>query len=319
MNDSVISAMENARPNKASVSRAEDIFSTTLARAVDRRGVLLLGVCNVTPDSFSDGGDHATTREACAWVDELLAQGADMVDVGGESTRPGATPVPVKEQLERVLEVVRYAARKVAVSIDTTSAEVADACVEAGACAVNDVSCGRSGDLAKVAAERHTAYILMHSRGTQEEMSGFSTYPDEAYGDVVIDVLGEWSEAASHVRDAGVPPAAIVMDPGLGFAKNARHSAEILRRMPEIVSASSVPVLVGASRKSFLKAWDADAEPKERLGASLAAAIYAVRAGAKLVRVHDVRATRQAVDTFVSLENVPPARDTDRLIEIPHV
>jgi dihydropteroate synthase len=296
------------------------MFTATLERAVDRRGVMLLGVCNVTPDSFSDGGAHLSLSDARAWIDELVAQGADVVDIGGESTKPGAAPVPPNVQLERVLEVVRYAATRLPVSIDTTSPAVADACIEAGACAVNDVSCARDIALAGVAARRQAAYILMHSRGTQEEMTGFSTYPDEAYGDVVVDVLSEWCEAAARVREAGVAPKDIVMDPGLGFAKNARHSAEILRRMGEIVSASSVPVLVGASRKSFLKTWDADATPGERLGASVAAALFAVKAGASALRVHDVRATRQAVDTFSALDRPPPDRDTDRLIEaVPHV
>ena len=206
-----------------------------------------------------------------------------MVDIGGESTRPGAQPIAPEVQLERVLEVVRYAARRLPVSIDTTSARVADACIEVGACAINDVSCAHDLELARVAARRQTAYFLMHTRGTQAEMAGFSTYPDEAYGDVVIDVLGEWSEAAGRVREAGVSPSALVMDPGLGFAKNSRHSAEILRRTAEIVSASSVPVLVGASRKSFLRGLlaveDAEIPPKDRLGGSVAAALFAARAG----------------------------------------
>lgn len=225
-------------------------FTSTLEEAVERRGVLLLGVCNVTPDSFSDGGEHLSLRDACAHVDALIGEGADMIDVGGESTRPGAAPVSPADQLARVLEVVRHAAKRVPVSIDTTSAEVADACIDAGACAVNDVSCARAGtELAKIAARRNAAYFLMHARGTQAEMTDFSAYPDDAYGDVVIDVLGEWSEAAARVRDAGVK--SLVMDPGLGFAKNARHSGELLRRLAEIVSAASAPVLVGASRKSF--------------------------------------------------------------------
>jgi dihydropteroate synthase len=276
-------------------------FTSALERAKGRRGVLILGICNVTPDSFSDGGEHFSARDACERVDALIGEGADMIDVGGESSRPSATPVSPQQQLERVLEVVRYAARRVPVSIDTTNAEVADACLEVGACAINDVSCARDIEMARVAARRQAAYFLMHSRGPQADMVGFSAYPDDAYGDVVVDVLGEWSEAAARVRDAGVTDDALVLDPGLGFAKNARHSAEILRRMAEIVSASSVPVLIGASRKSFLKTWDAEAEPKERLGASIASALFAVRAGVKLVRVHDVRATRQALETFHAL------------------
>jgi len=285
-------------------------FASALREAVERRGVLLLGVCNVTPDSFSDGGEHLEFRDACARVDALVAEGADMIDVGGESTRPGSAPVAPRDQLARVLEVVRYAAQRVPVSIDTTSAEVADACLDAGACAVNDVSCARAPELAKVAAKRHAAYVLMHARGTQSEMPDFSAYPDDAYGDVVIDVLGEWSEAAGRVRDAGVTE--LVMDPGLGFAKNARHSAELLRRLAEIVSAAAAPVLVGASRKSFLKSLaQDDAHPKERVGASIAAALFARAAGAKILRVHDVRATRQALDAFAALQ-IPAPTDTER-------
>ena len=297
-----------------------DEFVSALERGTDKRGVLLLGVCNVTPDSFSDGGDHVSLRDACAFVDHLIAEGADMIDVGGESTRPGAQPVAPGEQLARVLEVVRYASKRVPVSIDTTSAVVADACLEAGACAVNDVSCARDPDLARAAARHHAAYFLMHARGTQAEMADYSTYPDDAYGDIVIDVLGEWSEAASHVRDAGVTQ--LVMDPGLGFAKNARQSTELLRRTSELVSAASVPVLVGASRKSFLKHLSSDdaASPKERVGASLVAALFAAKHGARMLRVHDVGATRQALDSCIALDphflaSLPKAIDTERSLE----
>jgi dihydropteroate synthase len=153
----------------------------------------------------------------------------------------------------------------------------------------------------------------MHARGSQEDMKDFSTYPDDAYGDVVIDVLGEWSEAAARVRDAGVKE--LVMDPGLGFAKNARHSGEILRRLSEIVSAAHAPVLVGASRKSFLKALvNDDASPKDRIGASIAAALFARAAGARILRVHDVRATRHALDAHAAL-HIPAPTDTERSLD----
>jgi dihydropteroate synthase len=298
------------------VSEKVDVFLHALGRAVDDRGVLLLGVCNVTPDSFSDGGEHLSLRDACARVDALIDEGADMVDVGGESSRPGAAPVAPAEQLARVLEVVRHAGRRVPTSIDTTSAAVADACLQAGACAVNDVSCGRSPELLATTAKHRAAYFLMHSRGTQQQMAGFSTYPDDGYGDVLIDVLGEWSEAAAAAREAGVPANGIVMDPGLGFAKNARQSAELLRRTRELVAASPSPVLIGASRKSFLRQWAGSAEPKERLGASIAAAVYAAQAGAKMLRVHDVRATRHALVTFRGLSQGTPAPvDTEPSLE----
>ena len=275
-----------------------EAFRRVIERARAARGVALMGVCNVTPDSFSDGGRHFDARAARDRVDELLAEGADVVDVGGESTRPGAPAVPAAEQIARVLEVVRHAVRRGAcVSLDTTSAQVAAACLDAGACAVNDVSCLRDEALAGVVAASGAALVLMHARGTQEQMRGFSQYPDAAYDDVVRDVLGEWERAAGRAVAAGVPRTALLMDPGLGFAKNARHSAELLARASELVRAVDVPVLVGASRKSFLAAAvDEAASPSERIGASIAAALHAVRAGVAVLRVHDVRATRQAID-----------------------
>ncbi len=274
-----------------------EAFLRMLDRARSARGVALMGVCNVTPDSFSDGGRYLEPKAARARVDELVGQGADIVDVGGESTRPGAAPVAASEQIARVLDSVRYAVSLgVCVSIDTASAEVAEASLEAGACIVNDASCLRHGALARVVAARGAALVLMHARGSQEKMRGFSQYPDEGYGDVVRDVLREWGEAAERAALAGVRRRAMSMDPGLGFAKNARQSLDLLARLGEIVGSLDVPVAVGASRKSFLTVADAGASPDERLGASIAAALHAARAGASILRVHDVRATRQAVD-----------------------
>ncbi|HZU82136.1 MAG TPA: dihydropteroate synthase [Polyangiaceae bacterium] len=274
-----------------------EVFRRVLDRARATRGAALMGVCNVTPDSFSDGGRYLEPLAAKARVDELLAQGADIIDLGGESTRPGARPVPAGEQIARVLEVARYAASLGAcTTIDTASPEVADAVLDAGACAVNDASCLRDGALAGVVAARGAGLVLMHARGTQEQMRGFSQYPDAGYGDVVRDVLQEWAAAAERARSSGVPREALVMDPGLGFAKNAGQSMVLLDRIGEIVRAVGLPVAVGASRKSFLALVDPDAGPADRLGASIAAAVHAVRRGAAVVRVHDVRATRQAID-----------------------
>jgi dihydropteroate synthase len=277
-----------------------------------RRGVALVGVCNVTPDSFSDGGHHLSFDAACRRIDELVREGADMVDIGAESTRPGALPVPASEQLSRMLEVVRYAATQTCVSVDTTLPEVAEACLGAGAVAVNDVSCLEDPRLAEVAAVHEAILIVMHARGAQAKMHGFSVYPDSGYGDVLEDVLSEWGRAADRAVSRGLPRSALVMDPGFGFSKNAQQSLLLLKRTGELVKRLDVPVMVGASRKSFLRVVDPEAQPTERLGASVAAAVHAVRAGAALVRVHDVRATRQAIDLFdltLFAPGAPDARD----------
>ena len=267
-----------------------------------------MGICNVTPDSFSDGGRHFALADACARVDELLAEGADFIDIGAESTRPGARPVPPEEQLARMLEVVRYAAtRGAAVSVDTTSPDVAAPCLEAGAVAVNDVSCLADPRLADVTAAAHATLVLMHSRGPQAEMRGFSDYPESGYDDVVADVVREWNVAAARAVTRGVARSQLVMDPGLGFSKSARQSADLLRRTRELVVRTGVPVLIGASKKSFLTLVDPEAGPGLRLGASLAASVHAAQRGASLVRVHDVRAARQAIDMALMLDAVPLA------------
>jgi dihydropteroate synthase len=255
-----------------------------------------MGVCNVTPDSFSDGGAFATVERARARVDALLAEGADVVDIGGESTRPGAAPVQAAEQLARVLDVVRHAVERGAcVSIDTGDPEVADACLAAGAVAVNDATCLRDVRLARVAGDHDAAYVLMHTRGAPAEMTRLTSY-----GDVVDDIVGEWEAAACRATESptGLAREALLFDPGIGFAKTAEQSIELLRRLPELARRVVVPVVVGASRKSFLRAIDAGAGANDggRIGGSIAAALHAARFGARLVRVHDVRATRQALD-----------------------
>jgi dihydropteroate synthase len=273
-----------------------------------------MGICNVTPDSFSDGGRYFDAHAARARVDELIAEGADIIDVGGESTRPGSSGVPPRVQLERVLPIVRYAADSGAcVSIDTTSAMVAAACLDVGAHAVNDVSLLRERGLAEVVAGNGACLILSHSRAPQALMAGAGGWSLCAYGDVVADVVTEWEAAAAQASKLGVPREALVMDPGLGFSKASRHSFELVRRAREVVerinahadpndSSSFVPVLYGASRKSFLTLADGGREtkPDQRDGASVAAALHALRAGVRILRVHDVRATRQAID----MENI---------------
>jgi dihydropteroate synthase len=280
-----------------------------------------MGVCNVTPDSFSDGGRFLGREEARARVAALLAEGADIVDIGGESTRPGARPVEPREQLERVLDLVLWASKRTCVSIDTTSPEVAAACLDAGAHAVNDVSLLADPALGGVTAGSGAALVLSHARAPQETMAGFGKWPLSAYGDVVKDVLADWERAAAQAFALGLPRESLVMDPGLGFSKASQHSLELLRRASELVSAmGDVPVLFGASRKSFLTLASGAGSsaspspalppPAERLGASIAAAVHAARAGVRILRVHDVRATRQAVDMSVVLDTPPGHADS---------
>jgi dihydropteroate synthase len=284
------------------VYRGAETFRHVLARARAGRGLALMGICNVTPDSFSDGGHFLAPEAARSRVDQLLAEGADFIDIGGESTKPGALPVPASEQIARVLDVVRYAvAAGACVSVDTSSAEVAAACLDQGACVVNDVSCLRETALGGVVASTGAALVLMHTRGLPQEMTDFGSYPPDGYKDIVREICAEWGFAAERARALGVPADAIAMDPGLGFAKSAQQSTELLARVREIVEAVGVPVAVGASRKSFLTTVDPGAAPHERLGSSIAAALHAARSGVALLRVHDVRATRQAVDLSLRL------------------
>jgi dihydropteroate synthase len=278
-----------------------------------------MGVCNVTPDSFSDGGRFFDRDSARARVEAMLAEGADIVDIGGESTRPGAKPVEAREQLERVLDLVAWASTRTCVSIDTTSPQVAAACLDAGAHAVNDVSLLANPELASVTAGSGAALVLSHARAPQERMAGFGKWPLSAYDDIVKDVLADWERAAAQALALGVPRESLVMDPGLGFSKASRHSFELLRRASELVSAmGDVPVLFGASRKSFLTLVDpSGTEPADRLGASIAAAVHAARAGVRIVRVHDVRATRQAIDMAVVLGTKPGHADSsDRALGV---
>jgi dihydropteroate synthase len=260
-----------------------------------------MGVLNVTPDSFSDGGRFVTDGAWSARIDSLLAEGADVIDVGGESTRPGAAEIPAEEQLRRVLDPIRHAVeRRAIVSIDTTLPEVADAAVAAGASIINDVSCLRHEGLAHVARARAVHLVVMHSRGSMTKMKGFSDETDDAYEDVVLDVTNELADALARAKRAGVPCEALLADPGLGFHKNARHSFTLLRRLGELARLE-VPLVVGASRKSFL-AREVPSPAAERIGGSIAAALAAARNGALMVRVHDVRATRQALAVDRAIE-----------------
>lgn len=257
-----------------------------------------MGVLNVTPDSFSDGGCFADTESAVAHGLEMAAAGADLVDVGGESTRPGADRVDAAEECRRVLPVIReLSAAGVRTSVDTTRAEVAAAALNAGASLVNDVSGGLAdAGMARLVADAGVPWVLMHWRGHSREM-----YAAARYGDVVTEVCAELTARVEDVVAAGVAPEQLVIDPGLGFAKRAEHNWTLLAGLDRIV-AIGLPVLVGASRKTFLGRLLADGggEPRSaelRDAATLATTVLAAEAGAWGVRVHDAGASVDAVRT----------------------
>lgn len=264
----------------------------------------VMGVVNVTPDSFSDGGRYLETDLAVAHGRELLAYGADILDIGGESTRPGATRPLVTEELDRVVPVIeQLAADGARISVDTMRAEVASAAIAAGARIVNDVSGGLADpDILGVVAEAGTRYVAMHWRAHSQVMQDFTTY-DGPVADVVAEEL---AERIGAIRSAGVADQQVVLDPGLGFAKTADQNWELLRHL-EALEALGFPLLIGASRKRFFGELlaDPDGEPRpvaEREHAHVALVALLARRGVWGVRVHDVRAARDGLEVVERLE-----------------
>lgn len=259
---------------------------------------LVMGVVNVTPDSFSDGGRWATTELAVAHGRQLIAQGADLLDVGGESTRPGARRVDLAEEQNRVLPVIReLAAAGVAVSVDTIHAATAAAAIEAGAVVVNDVSGGLADPaMAGVLADAGVVYICQHWRGDPRTMDGLTDYG----GDVLAGVEAELRARLDGLADAGLADEQVVIDPGLGFAKTHEQSWRLLAATARLREDLRRPVLIGASRKRFLALAlpdDVAADPLARDAATAATTALAAAAGAWAVRVHEVPASRDAVRT----------------------
>lgn len=245
-----------------------------------------MGVVNVTPDSFSDGGRFFEPETAIAHGRALVAAGADLLDIGGESTRPGAEPVAADEELRRVIPVVEALASDgaVPISIDTSKAVVAEAAVAAGATIVNDVTAGvGDADLFGVVAANGAGLIVMHMQGEPRTMQRAPHYDDVARE--VVEFLAQRLEAA---RAAGVASDALLADPGIGFGKTAVHNVELLARLSVVVAALQVPVVVGTSRKSFLAKLTGDTDPAHRDDATLATTVWSFSQDARVVRVHDV-------------------------------
>ena len=249
----------------------------------------IMGVVNVTPDSFSDGGNFLDARAAIEHGLQLIEQGADLIDVGGESTRPGAAPVSVDEELGRVVPVVEaLAAAGALVSIDTAKASVAGGAVTAGAVVVNDVTALGDPDMAAVVSRHQVGVVLMHMQGTPQTMQ-----TEPRYGDVVGEVSGFLVERAAEAEAAGVERTSIAIDPGIGFGKTVEHNLVLLRDLGELADLG-YPLLVGTSRKSFLGKITGRTAPDDRDLASAVSIALAIERGADIVRVHNVTACREA-------------------------
>jgi dihydropteroate synthase len=249
----------------------------------------LMGVVNVTPDSFSDGGLYLDADAAIAHGEELVRDGAEILDVGGESTRPGAEEVSADDELARVLPVVRGLTGTATVSIDTSKLAVAEAALDARASIVNDVTAlRRDPEIAGLCAERGVGLVLMHMQGEPRTMQA-----NPEYDDVVDDVKAFLAERLAFAIDAGVAEEKIWLDPGIGFGKTLEHNLELLRRLGELRELGR-PLVVGASRKSFLGKIDGSAVG-DRIGGTIASTVFAAAEGADVLRVHDVAETAQAM------------------------
>jgi dihydropteroate synthase len=278
------------------------------------RGIKLpavMGIVNVTPDSFSDGGRFLDAGRAVEHGLELAAAGAGVLDVGGESTRPGSQPVPADEQRRRIVPVIRRLAgealERVAISVDTGDASVAAAALDAGAGIVNDITAGRDPAMLPLVAEAGAGYVFMHMQGTPATMQ-----IEPRYDDVVAEVGAFLAERRAAAVEAGIPEGELMADPGLGFGKTVAHNLTLLARLGDIVRAAGVPVLVGPSRKGFIGV--AGGPPggtlpvDQREDGTLAAVVWAIDHGASMVRVHDVA---PAVEAVGLLKAVAAATPTD--------
>lgn len=255
------------------------------------QGPLVMGILNLTPDSFSDGGLHETQEAAVARALKMIAEGAGIIDIGGESTRPGAEPVTVEEEIRRTAPVIAaLKGRGAILSIDTRNPETMSAALAAGADMINDVTALANPESLEIAARANVPVCLMHMKGTPQTMQSAPQYED-----VVQEVLDYLLARAKLCMKAGIAKEKIIIDPGIGFGKTLAHNLTLLAHLARFVE-TGFPVLLGTSRKSFISAAANDqSQPENRLGGSLASALRGVEAGAKILRVHDVHETVQAL------------------------
>ncbi|MEE2766442.1 MAG: dihydropteroate synthase [Pseudomonadota bacterium] len=256
---------------------------------------LIMGILNLTPDSFSDGGSHTDRGNAVQFALKMVREGADIIDVGGESTRPGSKRVSATEQIRRVESVISSLRKtlpaEVPISIDTTRSEVAHAAVDAGASILNDVTAGcDDNQMFSLAADRNIPLVLMHMQGTPQTMQH-----DPNYDDVVGEISSFLVQQARQAEQAGVSERNIVIDPGIGFGKTRNHNMELMANLKSFVNIG-YPVLLGTSRKRFLGSISKETEARNLVGATCATTVLGVQAGVRIFRVHDVLPNRQAAD-----------------------
>ena len=261
---------------------------------------LMMGILNVTPDSFSDGGLFSNTEDAVVQADKLIAEGADILDIGGESTRPGSDPVSAEQQIQRVVPVIsaiRQCHPTIAISIDTTLSQVAEAALDAGASIINDVSGGVADPaILTLAARRQAPIILMHMQGTPKTMQD-----NPHYADVVAEVITALQQRIAAALASGVKPDQIAIDPGIGFGKRKQDNLDLLAHLQQLL-ALGYPVLLGTSRKRFMGSICNVSNPQELVTATAVTTALGVMAGVRLFRVHDVLANRQAADVAWAIQ-----------------
>lgn len=264
----------------------------------------IMGILNLTPDSFSDGGRYTGVELALKHAQQMVAEGARIIDVGGESTRPGSRRVSAEEQLSRILDITRALRQQlpaeVVISVDTTRVPVAEAAIRAGANMLNDISAGRDDPrMFALAAETGVPIVLMHMQGTPETMQD-----NPSYTDVVAEVKNFLLQRAQAAREAGVTAEQLVIDPGIGFGKTRQHNLQLLAALPAFVS-SGYPVLLGTSRKRFMGTICHEQDTSELIGATCTTTVIGAQAGISIFRVHDVRPNRQAMEVTRAVSEFP--------------
>lgn len=273
----------------------------TSRRAITFDRPLVMGILNVTPDSFSDGGKFVSVDTAVRHAERMIADGADIIDIGGESTRPGSKQILPQEEISRVVPVIEAIVKKfdIPISIDTTKSDVARAAIDAGAEIINDISGLRFDKrIGNVAADSGAGLILMHSRGDFGSMHSLPPIDD-----IVADVIGDFRRCTEASKALGVLDEQIVLDVGVGFGKTQEQNLELIAKLDKIAGEFEIyPIMIGTSRKSFIGKVLIDAPPDQRLAGSLATALTAVRNGARIVRVHDVKETVNALKVAQAIE-----------------